>query len=35
MSLNIDKKDYDKVLSEISDSQGRILQTLVPTIISA
>jgi len=34
MSLNIDKKDYDKVLSEISDSQGRILQTLVPTIIS-
>jgi hypothetical protein len=34
MALEIDKKDHDKVLSEISDCQGRILQTLVPTIIS-
>ena len=34
MELKIEEKDRDKVLTEISECQGRILQTLIPTIIS-
>ncbi len=32
--MNIEEKDRDKVISEISECQGRILQTLVPTILA-
>ena len=34
MTLKIDEKDKDKVLKEISDSQNRIIQIFVPTIIA-
>jgi len=32
--MEIDEKDRDKIIAEISECQGRILQTLVPTIIA-
>jgi hypothetical protein len=34
MSMKINEKDREKIISEISECQGRILQTLVPTIIA-
>jgi cell division protein FtsL len=34
MELNIDEKDRVKILSEISDSQNRVIQIFVPTILA-